>query len=316
MAFAQGKESANGAGVSFKKFVGAASMKVLAVNPTTEEWNKLMGGQSTEERSYIGEKDGVKYAKVTFVVEIDPERSLDKSTGVLPLTFWLRRQAIKGKTSGKIKIIDKYGRTAWATEEDIEAKRVPEYSNGPADIDADYRKCVAGEEELTMFLKTLMCIPSPRFYNRTTQAWEVYSNLKECEARLDKTMKFFDGDFSEVKGILKSFPNNKLRVLLGVKKDGDKEYQDFLTTMFLTNGNPSNLSFQKELKNALSIGRYANTYFGEKDKAGDVLIMDVREYKVDSTEYHDNTGTAIPPIAANDAANHSGGDEGNGDLPF
>lgn len=310
MAFAHGNESTNAASGSFKKFVGAASVKVLAVNPTVEEWNKLTGGNSTDEKVYTGEKDGVKNARVTFLCEIDAERSLDHSTGIIPVTFWLRKQAIKGSTSGKIKVIDKYGQTAWATEDEIKAGSIPQYSNGPANIDKDYRKCVAGEEELTKFLKALMCIPNARVYNRTTGTWEPNANLAECEARLDKVLSYFDGNIDEIKKILKSFPDNKARILFGVRNVDGKEYQDFLTTMFLTNGNGNNVAFQKELKAQLAIGRYQNTFFGDNDKSGDPLIMDVREYTIESTQYHDNPNAPAPTTASPEP------EQKDDDLPF
>ena len=59
-----------------------------------------------------------------------------------------------------------------------------------------------------------MGIPEPTVFNKTKGVSEPYKNLSECEARLDKIMKYFDGDVSEIRNILKSLPENKVKVTL------------------------------------------------------------------------------------------------------
>lgn len=301
MAFASGKQSTE-ASTSFKKYTGVASVKVLAVNPTKEQWNKLLNANREEEIEYTSVKDDVKNVRITFLCKCD------KIDEIIPLTFFLKKAQIQGSQSGKIKIIDKYGRTAWATQADIDAKQIPQYTNGPAKIDADYRKCVSGEEELTMFLKALMCIPDIQFYNRTTSTWEDNPNPNDCQARLDKVMKYFDGDVSEVRSILKAFPENQVKVLLGVRTVEDREYQDFFKDAFVLNGNPSNLLFVKRLDEARAVGRFANTNFGEVKISGKTALHEVAEYKITSTEYRDNNQQA--PTVQTD------GPSSDSDLPF
>lgn len=317
MAFSQGKQSVAASAQSFKKFKGVASLKVLAVNPNKDQWNKILGANREEEIDYVSVKDDVKTVRITFLCEIDSTRSVDKSGGIIPITFFLRKAQIKGSQSGKIKIIDKYGRTAWATQDDIDAKRIPQYSNGPASIDVDYRKCISGEEELTLFLKTLMCIPDIQFYNRTLGKFETNKNPQDCEARLDKIMKYFDGDVAEIRSILKTFPNNQVRVLLGVRNSDGKEYQDFFNQWFVQNGNPSNLSFAKRLLEARGLNRYQNTDFGEATVDNSIVLHDVSEYVVAPTEYQDNnasmpqTNDALPTVTDN-----VGSTIDEDDLPF
>ena len=314
MAFSTGKQSTE-ASSSIKRFKGVASVKILAVNPKKDEWNKILGANREEEIEYVSVKDDIKTVRITFLCEIDGNRSVNNCTGIVPLTFWLRKQQIKGSQSGKIKIIDKYGRTAWATEADIKDKKIPQYANGPASIDEDYRKCVSGEEELTMFLKNLMCIPDVQYYNRTAGKWENNPNPQDCQARLDNIMKYFDGNVDEIREILKAFPNNQVRVLLGVRNADGREYQDFFTQWFVQNSNPSNLSFIKHLNDARAINRYANTDFGESTVDNSLVLHEVTECSVTPTEYKDNTASA--PITTPAATGNWGTDVvDNEDLPF
>lgn len=295
MAFSSGKVMTEATGGSFKRFVGVAAVKVLALNPDVKTYNALTGANREEELVYTGDKDGVKFVRLSFLCQISPNKDLAEPENVI-LTFWMRKQPIIGSNSGKIKIIDKYGRTAWATDDDIKNARVPQYSSGPANVDADYRKCVSGEEELTKFLKALMGIPEPTVFNKTKGVSEPYKNLSECEARLDKIMKYFDGDVSEIRNILKSLPENKVKVLLGVRQVDGREYQDFFTEQFVKSTNPSNLGFAKELNNALSIGKYANTYFGDKDVTGNIIFSDAHVYEVTPTTYTEST-TSMPEFS-------------------
>ena len=154
MAFGQGKVSSEGAGNGFKRYVGVASVKVLAVNPNMKEWNELTGGNMQNEPEYVStNNEGVKQARIVLLVKPDVNKTIGGIDTVIPVTFWFRKLPVQGSQSGKYQIIDKYGRTAWATEEEVKNKTIPQYSNGPANIDADYRRVVAGEEAFTNFLK-------------------------------------------------------------------------------------------------------------------------------------------------------------------
>ena len=177
MAFSKGKESSNGGG-SFNRYVGVGSVKVLAVNPNMEEWNTITGGSMTKEPEYTGvTQDGVKTARITLLVQTDPAKTIGGIDAIIPVTFWFRKMAVVGSQSGKYQVIDKYGQTAWATAEEIEAKKVPQYTSGPANIDADYRKVCKGEVEFTDFLRAHLNIASPRVYNRTKGVWEPNAHL-------------------------------------------------------------------------------------------------------------------------------------------
>lgn len=279
MAFGQGKVSSEGAS-NFKKYVGVASVKVLAVNPTMEEWNKITGGNMQKEPEYIStNNEGVKQAKITLLVQTDPKKTIGDIDTIIPVTFWFKKLPVQGSQSGKYQIIDKYGRTAWATEEEVKNKTIPQYTNGPANIDADYRRVVAGEEAFTNFLKSHLNIPSVSYLDKNGNVVK-HPNPSECEARLDNIMKIFDGDFKEIKTILGYQKDNYSKMLFGVKTTEDgKEFQDVFMECFLTNGNPNNAKFAKVLKDFINGGRqaYNNTYFGELNPNGELIVSELKE---------------------------------------
>ena len=281
MAFSKGKESSTGGG-SFSRYVGVGSVKVLAVNPNMEEWNNITGGSMTKEPEYTGvTQDGIKTARITLLVQTDPAKTIGEIDAIIPVTFWFRKIAVVGSQSGKYQVIDKYGQTAWATAEEIEAKKLPQYTSGPANIDADYRKVCRGEVEFTEFLRAHLNIASPRVYNKTKGVWEPNAHLEECEARLDGIGKIFDGDFSEIKKILAYQKDNHSKMLFGVRTTDDgKEYQDVFMGAFLTNGSNNYAYLAKKLKESTDLGQYSHTYFGDLNTSGEIITSDLREYVV------------------------------------
>ena len=307
MAFSKGKESSNGNG-SFGRYVGVGSVKVLAVNPSMNEWNEITGGSMTKEPEYTGvTQDGIKTARITLLVQTDPAKTIGGIDAIIPVTFWFRKMTVVGSQSGKYQVIDKYGQTAWATAEEIEAKKIPQYTNGPANIDADYRKVCRGEVEFTEFLRAHLNIASPRVYNRTKGAWEPNAHLEECEARLDGIGKIFDGDFSEIKKILAYQKDNHSKMLFGVRTTDDgKEYQDVYMGAFLTNGSNNYAYLAKKLKESTDLGQYSHTYFGDLNANGEIIVTDLHEHIV-LPSIVEPSQAAMPDVKAPDEES---------DLPF
>lgn len=288
MAFAKGKQV-----TEFKptpKYIGVGSVFVKGVNVNKAEYQDLFGYTPDEEPSYTSEQDinGTKYpaARISFVVKTDPEKNngIDFTTTI---NFFLRKQYRQGSQSGKYQIIDKYGRTGWATREEIEAKKIPMYSNGPANIDADYRPCYVGEEELTNFIKVYIGIPDVQIYKDGKWVANPDVNSEDCVARLDNIDKYFTGDFSELKEICTYQPENKIKALFGVRTtDEGSQYQAVFTQRFLGANARSTARLEKELNDRKAAGAYATTEF---------KICDLEEYVITPTEFtQDTAGDALP----------------------
>ena len=67
MALAKGKESTEE--LEIKRYVGVAPVYVLAVNPNKAKLEELYGRKLDKEPEYVTEKDGVKSARIDFIVK-------------------------------------------------------------------------------------------------------------------------------------------------------------------------------------------------------------------------------------------------------
>lgn len=276
MAFASGKQTTDGASVA--RYIGVAPIYVLGVNPTKSELEGYYNISLEKEPEYTGSKDNVPFVRIDFVVKTDATRSnnIDLTTKV---TFFLRREKRVNRDNTKVQVIDKYGRTAWVTNEQLKAKEIPMYTNGPANLDADYRPVYNGEENLTNFIKTYLNIPSVQKY--VNGAWVMVDNPQDCEARLEHIEDYFKGNFQELKEIIAMQPNNKVKALFGVRAaDNGSLYQDVFGDMFLRNNSTDYTRLEKEVTERKNNGAYPNSLF---------TICDLREYTVEATNLDSST---------------------------
>lgn len=275
MAFSAGKETTEDG--EFKRYIGIAPVFVIAANPSKEELEKIYDRTLEATPEYIGNHnvDGkdVPYVRIDFIVKTDAE----KANGVdvtSRLSYFLRKEYRFNKNQSKVQVIDKYGRTAWVTKEQANAHEIPQYANGPANLDKDYRPCYVGEEDLTNFIKTYLNIPSVQKY--VEGKWILVDNPSQCEARLDGIDKFFAGDFKELKEIMSYQPNNKVKVLFGVRTTDDgRQYQTIYTQMVLRNGVTDYSRIDKDLQERKAAGAYPTTEF-------EAVV--IHEYSVNNTE--------------------------------
>ena len=199
----------------------------------------------------------------------------------------MRKEYRFNKDKTKVQVIDKYGRTAWVTIEQAKAKEIPVYTNGPANLDADYRPCFVGEEELTNFIKAYLNIPNVMKY--VDKKWVMVDNPEDCVARLDNIEKYFSGDYSELREVISLQPNNKVKLLFGVKtNDEGKQYQAVFTQMFLKNGVTDYSRLAKELEDRKAAGAYPTTEF---------FVGDLKEYTMETTDFSSPTVEPINPFA-------------------
>lgn len=301
MAFAKGKESTDG--VAFKRYIGVAPCYVRHVNPTKEEMEKAFNTTLDDAPEYVGtqevDENGTKVqypnVRVTFLVQPDPEK-VGFDAGLISVSLFIRKQFRFNKDKTKVQVIDKYGRTAWVTPEECKNHLIPMYSNGPANLDKDYRPAYVGEEDLTNFLIAYLNIPNVMRYNRTEKKWYMVDNPEDSECRLDHIEDYFKGDFSELKELLSYQPDNRLKILFGVRtSDDNKQYQATYNQMFLRNSNSDYSKLEEDVRARKEAGSYSTTEFA---------VCDFREYTVDSTDFSANAGgDSSLPFAAPDSNN-------------
>lgn len=279
MAFASGVESTEA--VEIKRYIGVAPVSILAVNPTKKELEQIYNTTLEKEPEYLGEQDveglKVKTVRIDFIVKTDAEKCGVEMVTKIP--FFLRDQHRYNSDKTKLQVIDLYGRTAWVTKEQFEKHEIPVYSNGPANLDKNYRPLFVGEEELTKFIKTYLGIPNVMKYVNNT--WVLVDNPQDCEARLDGIKNYFTGNYQELKTIIALQPNNKIKALFGVRTtDDNKQYQSVYTQMFLNNRVSDYSKLEKDVQERKQAGAYSTTEFE---------VCPIKEYVVNATQFASKT---------------------------
>ena len=294
MAFAKGVESKEGNAA--KRYIGVAPVFVLCVNPNKEQLEKLYNTQLENAPEYLSEvevgedKHKVQNVRLDFIVKTDAE----KCSGIeftTKMAFFIRKEYRYNRDQTKVQVIDKYGRTAWVTVEQAKAHEIPVYKNGPANIDKDYRPAYHGEEELTNFIKAYLNIPNVMKYVNNT--WVMIDKPEDCEARLENIAEYFKGNFKELRDVIALQPNNKVKVLFGVRTtDDNKQYQAVYNQMFLKNTITDYSKLDVDLQERKAAGAYPTTEF---------TVGDLKEYNVETTNFSDPASGTDMPFAPTDS---------------
>lgn len=288
MAFGKVSESAEGSS-DIKRYIGVGSSYILGVNPTKAELEKIYDRTIENEPEYTGtqESDGtqVPYIRLDFITGVDPEvnNGIEMKS---KLTFFLRKEARYNRDRSKVQVIDKYGRTCWVSIEEAKNHSIPQYANGPANIDKDYRPAYVGEEDLTNFLKAYLCIDNVMSYQNGT--WVMKDNPADYECRLEHIADYFTGNVKELRDALALMPKNKVKLLYGVRtNDEGKQYQSIYTQMVLRNGSTNYDRLAKDVKERKDNGAYPTTEFE---------VCELKEYTVAATKF-ESSAPAEDPFA-------------------
>lgn len=203
--------------VSNAKWVGYATMKVIAVNPTEDEIDAIIGRPSQRTPNYTGCNDGVDYARIDFWLA--PE---DEASGIPPIKYsiFLSRTTLKSK-SDKTKVIDIYGNTAWVTSNEYSEQAIPLSSAGkPLAIIPPYEVCCKGQDQLVEFLRAWANLPGSLNWNEETRSFspKPKEQLAKAECKLEQLKKYWSGDFSEITSLLVALKDYTIKCLLVIKK--------------------------------------------------------------------------------------------------
>lgn len=286
MAIKVGKESVEGV---FKLYKGVAAFNIVAVNPTKKELEELQGRSIENEPEYKGKTDdGVDTMRVVFYAKTNPEAKVNNGVDLLlPISFMLTKSTRVGQTSGKIQVIDKYGRTAWATKEELNSKTIPQYANGPANIDKDFRAIYQGEEQLVNFLIQWLNIPNPADYK--DGKWVMKANPEDSEVDLNMEA-LFKGDVTELKDLIKLAPNFLVKAAVGIRTtDEGKQYQVVFTRMFVKNAVTNYSKLDAAITEFQSNGGAANVEYS---------VEPLHENTVEATKFEAKESTGEMPFDA------------------
>lgn len=230
-----------------KFYVGFTEVKVVAVNPSREEINKLVGKEDSpddKEMVYLGE-DQENNARLRLCFWLK-----DVKTGELfPYSFNLTNKERRNKDKNKVQIINSTCGTTWVPVDEngkVDESAIPNWfinftdREGQITGEKKWRKALAGEEELGTLLRSWL--GKLNFMDAETEVMvdtkKLFSeNYKELRELISLDEKFeFTGEGYDVPFV----------VLLGVKTDEDdntKKYQQVWGKGFLSN------SFMKYINN-------------------------------------------------------------------
>lgn len=291
--------------VETKKYIGVASINVLSVNPSNNTL-RMYGWQipeDAEEPKYVTtNNEGKKSARVRFLAQI--QDLSDKP--VIALDFWIRPDIQFNKDQTKCQVIDSYGRTAYATKAEVQSHSIPQYSNGPAQIASDYKPAHVGEEALIAFIMKYLNVTPLKTFIKASNSWVDSKNPGRLT--IDRWNDLCNGNVNEVKEYLKLQPENRVKVILGIRTtDDNKSFQTFLSSTFISNGARVDITTGEYSSARKAIDRWAEYHSGSSFSA-----TPVKEWSLDATEVVDNS--------SNENVNTFGGDDFTNnninDLPF
>jgi hypothetical protein len=185
-----------------------------------------------------------------------------------------------------------YAQTAWATKADIQGKKVPQYTNGPARINLPYKMCHRGEDTLTIFLHRLLNVTALTEWNKATNSYEPTKNPgRIC---FDNWSQIAEGNTREIAEMISTRPDNAVMVILGVQTTPDnKTYQTFLSygdiqhAPYLGNGSRPDYQTGEYTVARRRIDAYNDSF---PNNSCTFSAATVKEWTVTPTEVKDNSG--------------------------
>lgn len=264
-----GKKRESAQQTEYAKKVGLFEANVIAVNPTPEEYNDILGIQLQENSKateYLGESnDKKKTLRVDFWLE--EVKSKDK----FKLTFFLEDKVKENRDGTKKQYINNVGTCSWAAD----ANDLPTWFTS-----RDYRVAFVGEEEFYNFVRTWLGGLDYRDASTTLQLdWKnlMKGNLKDLKAQLG-------GEYATTVVALATIKT--------VEKEGEtKEYQGVYNKAFLPSYNLKQFRLidynradilsglkQKKTKDLKPHERFVLNVTGEYGCKDFYILKDMKEY--------------------------------------
>lgn len=284
-AFASGKDS-NKTFEARKLYIGIAPVRISCVNPSKTELEKLLGTEINEAPKYVDDSEintpqgtkQVKRVRLDFFVNTNPDKfGIDLRTKV---TFFLKNGYHYNSDGTKVKVINKYGETAWLPLESVKTKTLPDNMSwfDPDDIRPSY----VGEEELTKFIKAYLGIPNKSYKDKEGNVVEL-KNKADAEARLDNISQYFSGNIEELRNVVAMQPNNEVKVLFGVRETENGMYQTVYTREFMKSG-------------VRNYDYFKSRFMKNPGSSSDIFeVCDLKEYVVEATEFKQEVQTQPEP---------------------
>ncbi len=283
------KNAALGELVDVRKYIGVASISVLAINPNNAKlrsYGWLIPDGADEPKYQVVDSEGRKSFRLRLLVQVN---DFDEKP-VIALDYWLRPDVVFNKDQTKCKIIDSYGRTAYGTKTEVQTHQIPQYSNGPANISSDYKPCHVGEEEIVTFLMKFLNVTPLRVFDRLKKDW--VPTKDPGHVTIDNWKALCDGNISEIASAIALQPDNRVKVVLGIRTTEDnKSYQTFLQTTYISNGAIPDRNTGEYTTARKAIDKWME---GHSNSTIDFSASPVTEWSVSATEVKEGKTETLP----------------------
>jgi hypothetical protein len=212
-----GKQRETGDGNFDKKlYKGFAKLRVAGpVNPNKEELSEIYNGATiNQDPIYVGKSnDGNDQVRVDIYLKSDEEDIYNILTKV---SFYVERKSNEAST-GKVEVINAFGKTTWLDPQDINNGTVP--ANMSWYDTRGLRVAYSGEGALMDFLQNYLNLPGIQ---------KAADSPEDAMCQLENMENLIAGDVAELREAMRGC-NNKVQVVLGIKtveRDGEvKDYQ-------------------------------------------------------------------------------------------
>jgi len=305
-------------------YVGCDSFTVLGINPTKEELAKIFNTnpERLKEQTYI--QDNVKTMnskgeesqgkELTIKVYIKSVSNAGKSPMINSISFKIKEGVFIGSKTGKHQVIDKYGQTAWVTEDEFKNKAIPVYENGSkSNISKDYRHTYYGEAEFINFVKAWLGIENPIIkddYDNNEKKykiikWKEGEDLEACKVNIpiEEWKQLFNGNFKSIKELVDGREQFKFKAFAGIS-NGEKGSFQTISKNVLRN-DASSFALNK-VKKELMQDTYTQFYYeyeieenGEKKKVREIpnflknVKIDIKPTDENQIDEVNDTDTSI-----------------------
>lgn len=286
-------EESSEASEGFDRYVGLGTSRVLAINPTKAELEKIYGREIQNDPEYTVERDDQKGVIVDIIVQTDPELC-DGIDMINHLRFNLFPTKQTNKDGSKVRIVDNYGNAQWMLIEDANAhKKCLTADGNPQKIDDNYRIAFTGEADILDFLRKFLF--NKDSFNMPNGTWTKKADADDVVIGFEDPKKLFSGNVSEVKELIALQPNNKIKLLYGVKKvenaeTGKISYRQTVCSsydlMLRNNASASAISqLEKNLKSSKDAGLFAKVeYAVQKLKKWEVQPTNLTQAPTEAKE--------------------------------
>lgn len=194
----------------YKLYTGIEAFSVVAVNPTMKELEAMGMTNIVEEPKYINNDDDYTVATIRIMLDNNDVLNPIKTS----VNYYITNNRWNSKT-GKVQVINSFGQTTWVTVDDKDVITIPE-NIASWYVTEGVKIAKRGEEDLLSFIKALYNLPTVSKETNKDSYADSYAFFEENDYK-----KLFSGDFSEIRNTLLSCPENKVSLLLGVRKSDD-----------------------------------------------------------------------------------------------